>query len=322
MYDIVVLKTRLASAFPLDSIVADHTDNEHYYRNTQTGTRAASVTTKLGIINKGYLQAWYAKLTVEYIRERLSLLCAGDLSVLESARGAASRSRDTSAEIGTSAHDAYDRYLTEWITIGSRPDTPSRNFLSPEAGGDEICATRSFDRFLNEVEIIPVASEIKVWYEHGNDCFAGTVDALFIVLTVRKDRSGDPRCQHDYQYQEGSKVFWCPVCDRECNAKLVLGDHKTSNSIKGKDDYAQQGNAYAKAIEKATGIKIDEVWVMRYGKTKAEYEVMKVKNRKQAWAEFLGISRAYDIIAARGEQSLLVPLKEKVTQSLYDTDSD
>lgn len=327
MYDIDIIKSRLADSFPPGLIVSDHSADSHYYRNVTTGKRTASVTTKLGFVSKPYLQTWYAKRAVEFIRENLSRVFAGEMSLLDDAVGAATRSRDTSAEIGTNAHDAFDLYLTEWIRSGIRPVHSSRQYLSDTARADEICACRSFDAFLDANEIIPIASEIKVWYEKGHDCFAGTVDALFILLTVRKGRTGqsatligDSHLVHDYIYQEASKVFWCVICSRECDAKLILGDHKTSNSIKDKSDYAQQGNAYAKAIEVATGLKIDDVWVMRYDKNKAEYDIARVPDRKQAWHEFIGISRAYDTVAKRGEKSLLVPLQEKVRSSLYDTD--
>lgn len=327
MYDIGTIASKLDAAFPADLIISDHTATAHYYRNAKTGTRAASVTTKLGFVSKPYLQTWYAKRAVEFIRENVSRLREGEMSVLDDAVGAATRSRDSSADIGTKAHDAFDLYLKQWIATGIRPKNSSSKWLNSNASPDEICACRSFDRFLDENEIIPIASEIRVWYEKGNDCFAGTVDALFIILTVRKGRTGqsatligERHTIHDYIYQEESKVFWCAICDRECDATLVLGDHKTSNSIKDKSDYAQQGNAYAKAIEVATGLKIDEVWVMRYGKEKAEYEIARVPDRKQAWKEFIAISRAFDTIASRGEKSLLVPLQEKVRQSLYAID--
>lgn len=322
MYDVTTIQSSLRRAFPADRIISDHSDDNHYYKDAITGKRTASVTTRLSFVSKPYLQTWYAKRAVEFIRENLPVLLGGEMSILDDALGAATRSRDSSAQIGTNAHEAYDRYLQEWIRTGRRPDKSSAQWLDPGASGDEICATRSFDRFLNETELIPVASEIRVWYEKGTDCFAGTVDALFILLTVRKGRQGQQGqqgCAHDYSYQEASKVFWCVRCGRECDAKLILGDHKTSNSIKGKDDYAQQGNAYAKAIEIATGIKIDEVWVMRYGKSKAEYEVARVTDRKQAWREFVAISRAFDTVASRGDGLLLAPLKEKITASLYDS---
>lgn len=318
IYDIPALRARLATAFP--GIDPCHEPLGHRYLNRDTQKKAWSVTTKLAFVSKGYLPKWYAKRSVEYIREHLSRLLDGDLSVLDEAAGAGEESRDSSASIGTTAHGAIDSYLNEWIKQNRRSPISATSFLADGSRGEEIAACRSFDRFLDEQEIIPLASEIRVWYEtvRGNDSFAGTVDAIFLWLNPHKGRVGEHGVitldgsihSHDYEVQP-SGIFWCSACNRECKATLVLGDHKTSNNIKGKDDYAQQDTAYAKAIEKATGLRFQDLWVIRYDKFKAEYEICRVADRKQAWKEFIAISRAFDAKASRGFESLLVPLFEK-----------
>lgn len=351
------LRELLAHCFP--PIVSRHTNTEHQYERTDTGRVAKSVTTKLGFASKGYLLPWYLKLAIEHIRvhrDRCTSEEEWEALFLE-AREAGNNSRDNSAEIGTNAHEAVDLYLQDWLRLGRRPrgegwgpeyddnwTSPFRRasvYLGDNPRGSEVAACRSFDRFLAENEIIPIASEIKVWYEwcekHKRDTcpdgctrldtFAGSVDAAFLLLSVRKGREGEigivglhgtPHDEHDYVTQ-ASGTFWCAACGRECDARLVLGDWKTSNSIAGKDDYAQQGTAYTVAIEKAAGITFDEIWVIRLEKSRAEYEIRRVEDREAAWDEFITISRAYDRKQVRrvGDSdrfdSLLVPLQEKVS---------
>lgn len=364
IYDPVDLRNRLATCFPV--ITSCHTPSEHQYRREDTGRVAKSVTTKLGFTNKGYLAVWHTKLAVEHIRvHRDRCATEEDWEILfQEARMAGDNSRDTSAEIGTSAHEAVDLYLQDWIRLGRRPRGDGRGpeydgdrtspyrrasvYLGDNPRGSEVAACRSFDRFADENELIPLASEIKVWYEQCSthkfagcpstdserspacsraDVFAGSVDAAFLLLSVRKGREGEPGVasldgkpheEHDYVAQE-SGVLWCSACGRECDAQLILGDWKTSNSIAGKDDYAQQGTAYTTAIEKAANVTFDDVWVVRLSKDRAEYEVRRVEDRKQAWEEFIAISRAYDRKQVRriGDSdrydSLLVPLQEKVS---------
>lgn len=320
--DIEGLRSRLNSCFP--PIATRHTETQHFYERTDTGRVAASVTGRLGFVAKPYLQTWYAKLAIEHVDQGRSLCVTEEdwQLLLDGAKGAAVRSRDTSAEIGTSAHDAFDGYLTSWIQNGTRPDSAvsiledTCNRLRVPPRGEEIAACRSFDKFIAENEIIPLVSEIKVWYEEGKDCFAGSVDAAFLWFKVRKDRTGQSETldgqthSHDYVLQE-SGIWWC-YCGREVESRLILGDWKTSNSIKGKDDYAQQSTAYAVAIEKAAKLKFDAIWIVRFNKAHADYEIAKVGDRKAAWKEFLTISRAFDAKEARGKDSLLAPFEKKV----------
>ncbi len=316
--DVLSIRVALRRGFP--PIVADHTSFGHRYKREDTGRQAWSVTTRLGFVNKGHLARWYAKKAVEHIREHMPRLLEGDLSVLDEAIGAGEKSRDDSAGIGTTAHGAIDRCLSRWIQEQSCLPVPAASFLSADSRGEEVAACRSFDLFLSEIEIIPVASETTVWFEQGRDCFAGTVDAVAIWNRPYKERTGSGKCgsgsfaKHDYARQP-SGLLWCGQCGREVSQRLVLGDHKTSNTIDGKDDYAQQDVAYAKAITKASGIKIDEHWVIRYSKQKAEYQICYVPDPAQAWREFLAISRAFDEKMRRGDTSLLIPLiaaKEKI----------
>lgn len=324
-YDVADLRARLDGAWKF-RILADHTEDEHWYKRDDTERRAASVTTKQGIINKPYLKPWNIKVAVEYVRTHADRFRAGDDMVLEEAKKAPYRDLAQAGEWGTTAHGAIERYCLDWIRDGRPPARSASDYLLPDAAGEEICACRSFDKFRSENEFIVVASEQQVWYEEGKDCFAGTVDAILLWLSVRKGREGDagvqdlegnPHQEHDYVPQSGN-VWWCPPCGREVDVSLILGDWKTSNSIAGHDDYAQQTTAYAKAVEVATGLKFDDIYVIRFDKKRPTYEIRKVDDRKAAWRQFLLISRAFDEIKSREEGTLLVPLKEREVISLYD----
>lgn len=353
-YDVHHLRKLLAGCMP--PISTQHTDTAHFYKNENTGRVVQSVTGRLGFVSKPYLQKWYIKLTIEHIRIHRDR-CATEEEweqLFVEAREAGNNSRDTSAEIGTTAHDAVDRYLQDWLRLGRRPrgdgvgpeydgdrTSPFRRasvYLGDNPRGSEVAACRSFDKFLAENEILPIASEIKVWYEScgthkkqpcPSDCervdaFAGSVDAAFLYLSVRKGREGEsgivdiegnPHDEHDYVTQE-SGTLWCAACGRECDAQLILGDWKTSNSITGKDDYAQQGTAYTVAIEKAAHVTFDGIWVVRLSKDKADYEICAVSDRKAAWNEFIAISRAFDARELRKGKSMLEPLVDKVSISI------
>lgn len=313
-YDVATLRTRLTTAWQF-RILPDHTESEHWYKREDTGKRAASVTTKQGIINKPYLKPWNIKIAVEYVRENADRFRAGDDSVLEEAKKAPYRTLDQASGWGTTAHGAIEQYCLEWIRTGNPPDVSAATFLGDDAAGEEICACRSFDKFRAENEFIVLASELQCWYEEGKDCFAGTVDAVLLWLTVRKGREGHSHEKHGYVPQ-ANRVWWCPPCGREIDVSLILGDWKTSNSIEGKDDYAQQTAAYAKAIEKATSLKFDDIYVIRFDKKRQIYEIRKVADRKAAWRQFLVISRAFDEIKNGTEGTLLAPLQERAVITL------
>lgn len=319
------LRDILRDAFPF-RILPAHNEQGHFYKREDTGRVAASVTTKLGFASKPYLYGWYVKRALDYVREYAARLGSDLEGVLKEASGAAVRSRDESAKIGTTAHDAIDRYITSWIETGTRGDSAvgdltqlcSSKGVEPKV--EEIAACRSFDKFLAEIEVIPLASELRVWYEKGGDCFAGTIDSVLLLLSVRKERNGAgilcvSGAQHEYTPQD-SGVFWCSVCSRECDPKLIEADWKTSNAIKEKDEYALQTEAYGKAIEVATKIKFDDIWVVRFEKKYADYEILRVSDRKQAWAEWLSVSRAYDQRASREGAPLLTPLTAKKVERI------
>lgn len=312
-YDVFSLREILHTAFPEGLVIPDHTPTEHWYKNTRTGSRAASVTTKQNVVAKGYLKQWAVNKGIDHISANIERLKSGDTSVLDEAKFAHENELGAAGQTGTNAHGAIDKFCIEWIERGTKPSLSAASFLREGAPGQEVAACRSFDKFISEVEVVPVASELKVWYEKGKDCFAGTVDAVLLINEVYKEREGSKDCDHDYSPQ--TKSLWCTKCGREVVQKLILGDWKTSNQIQKKDEYAEQTVAYATAIEVGTGLKFDDIYVIRFEKSRADYEMARVADRRHAWQRYLATSRLYDL-HAKSRESLLVPLHEKIKFSI------
>ena len=118
-YNVTDLRTRIKSAFPF-GIVPAHTEAGHFYTREDSGRTAASVTTKLGLVSKGYLHKWYASQAVEHIKANIGRINAGDNSVYDEAKSAGESNRDNASDIGTTAHGAVDLFLSEWIKTGKR----------------------------------------------------------------------------------------------------------------------------------------------------------------------------------------------------------
>lgn len=306
-YDLISLREILHKTFPEGLVLPDHDDTGHWYKNAKTNGRAASVTTKQNVVAKPYLRQWSANRAVEYIREHMAELVGGSMDILDDAKRAHTVELESAGSIGTTAHTAIDKFCQRWIDTG-HSEGSSADYLEASARGEEVAACRSFDKFRAEVEFVPVASELKVWYEKGNDCYAGTVDSVLLVQRTYKGREGDKACAHDYVWQ--THTLWCTKCSREVTQELIIGDHKTSNQISNKDEYAEQVEAYAHAIEVGTGLKFNDLWIMRYEKSKADYEIMRIANRAKAWKRFLATSRLYDI-RAKSDRPLLEPVFKK-----------
>ena len=74
--------------------------------------------------------------------------------------------------------------------------------------------------------------------------------------------------------------------------KFVALDWKTSNGLYAEAAY--QVSAYAKAWEEMTGEAADEAWVVRVGKTKAEFEAKQILDIDACFATFLAAKDLYN----------------------------
>ena len=296
------LRKIILEAVP-EGIEAAHTEHEHRYRRQDVCYD--SVTTKLGRIDKSYLKKWAVNQGIDVVREGLKAIeQGGNESVeqlLERGRTAHVDVLRQASEDGTAVHKALEGYLDDWIETGIKPEGclgyAGGTGSDAETNSSIISALRSAEKFFGEYELIPVLSEFTVWNDRYQ--IAGTCDALFIWFKVYKDKKGDEACEHHYEENEGNpKRHWCLKCPREVEAKLIIADWKSSNSIQ-KDDYAWQITAYKYGLEKATKLKIDDSWVIRFSKHKQEYQILKVNNSSKALKEFALISKLDALIKDR-----------------------
>jgi hypothetical protein len=309
IYEATKLREELATAFPQGSVVPAHTSRGHYYNVPGRETSAPSVTTIQSIESKGYLKQWAVNKAVEYIDNNIARLCGGDLNILEEAKKAHERELLFAGSVGTTAHDAAEKYAKHWIETGEKKES-AVEFLAEGSLPEEVAGTRSFDKFIKEHDLIPIASEVRVWYAKGKDVYAGTVDAIYLMGEVYKDKEGDASCAHDYEQQKGNK-HWCVKCGRVIVWKLVEVDYKTSNSVAGKNSYGEQVEAYARAIEQRTGWKFDDLWILQLNKQRAKYDLFKVNDRTRAWKRFLATLRHY-VETQDANENLLTPREEKL----------
>ena len=308
------LRKTILEAVPAESIESAHTEREHKYRRGDN--LYTSVTTKIGIIEKPYLKQWAVNQGVDHAIRGLSeidVISKEDVSrVLEDSR---TRHRDVlkrAGELGTEIHLYLEHYLDAIIDGDQKSDGGIREVVSFYEGTDPniISALRSADEFFAEHKLIPVLSEFKVWNDTHQ--IAGTCDALFIKEEVYKGREGKKDCEHHFEEDcNNEKVSFCLNYGRQVESKIIIADWKSSNSIQ-KDDYAWQIAAYKYGLEKATGIKVDESWIIRFSKEKKEYQVLRVTDHRQAMREFAMISKLDDMLRSRGKEKLL----ENIVQPL------
>jgi hypothetical protein len=196
---------------------------------------------------------------------------------------------------GTHGHDLVDRYVKEWLKTNVRP-TDIKQFVTPEISNEGICAGLSAMKFFNEFTLFPIASEMKVISKKHE--YAGTLDSLWLVGEVYKDRKGDATCTHNW-FDKGKDKIACGKCRRQEQLHLLLGDWKTSNQIFGigsmsKFDYAMQVMAYALALKEMAGVTCKKHWIIRLDKKMPHYEVGVITDPKRATQAFLSINEVSD----------------------------
>lgn len=308
-YEVHSLRSELAHAFPSGKVEPAHTQQGHFYKIEGYKEVAPSVTTVQSIESKSYLKQWAVNRAIEYINDNLAGLCAGDIGVFEHARYAHRRELDFAGEVGTTAHEAAEKYVKHWIETGEKKESATE-FLGHNALPEEIAGTRSFDKFIKEHDLVPIGSEVKVWYAKGKDIYAGTIDSIYLIGDVYKDRCGNTSCAHDYSRQKGNRE-WCFKCGRMIVWKLVEIDYKTSNTVSGKNDYAEQTVAYAHAVEQRTGWRFDDILILQLDKKKAKYTLFKVNNKSRALKRFFATLRHY--VEKPKDEDLLTPMEERLT---------
>jgi hypothetical protein len=270
------------SKLPKDSVVAEHTEEAHFYRYQPNGKLYPSVTTKTSILDAPHLKSWMTHLTTEYIKRCWDMITPEnrDQIFFEAEREHENILNDAGG-IGTVGHNAIEYYIHQWIATGVQPEKIT-DFIEPSC--TDIRATaicRSAQKFMKDFDFSPIMTERKiVSVEHE---YAGTLDCLGFIKV------------------RGKEVF-------------ALIDWKTSNYI-NKPEYAMQTAAYYNALVEMTGLKPSVIVVVRLDKKQAKYEVRELKDPQNAFKAFKNAISLYDWLED-GYDKLLPVEPKKVTSLL------
>lgn len=245
--------------------VAEHTETQHFYRNTDTGVLVSSVTTK-NILDKEHLRPWAVRVAIEWLekddRWEKYLMAKSEPKneYLQGAILAHTGVRDDAGQVGTYVHDAAERFILEWIETGVKPDDIMK-FVCKEGleDGRVWAGARSVKKLFDDrPKVIPVASELLVGSDSLNG--AGTLDLLVL--------------------NDGVLEVW---------------DFKTSNSI-DKVGYSMQVAAYSSMFTTMTGLRPKNWRVIKISKDYDKVEIHRLVGFAKALECFKAISKVYDLI--------------------------
>lgn len=316
---------------PANLITPEHTATGHFYRHAVTQQKYASVTTKCGILDAPHLKKWSAKLAVEFIYSKVKpgdVMPGRILELKESAILAHQDEFEQAGDIGTRGHKVIEEYLLQWMETKVRPDD-IRAFIK-EDDSRVFAIARSAEKFFHDFDVTPIASEMFV--ASTKHSFAGTLDALMMVTRVTKE--GDGGCEmtdmfdgkkrvHEYwqaSTRDSSKVR-CHTCGQEAEREFSLVDFKTSNSI-DKVEYAMQTSAYWQALKEMTGLKTKRIYVVRFDKKQAKYDIKTVNHRPSCFKAFLGCSKLYDWLEDGQEKMIKAYPKKQIEINNNENNND
>jgi hypothetical protein len=308
------LRAKITSVFYDGRVLPKHTETQHFYQDVEDGKTYASVTTKTSILGNELYRQMAVNIAVEHIQSHATKLTSMEpeqiTEVFTYAREAWRHNLNRAGNFGTHGHEMCDRYVKEWMKTGEMP-TSMKQFITPEISNEGVCAGLSAELFYKTKTLFPIASEMRVLSKKY--AYAGTLDALFLVGDVYKERVGDITCQHNW-FEKGKDKISCITCGRQETLTLTMIDNKTSNSIygrgdKGKHGYPMQLLAYGMAFKELTGIKIKRYWILQLDKYQPKYEVGVVVNHKLAFKCFLAANALSEYIHSREDP--IVPLNKK-----------
>jgi len=278
--DIERVRGIIQTKIPSGAIVPCHTEHSHHYMvTTFLGNPVLdSVTTKTGVLSKGYLKDWGIKLAVDHVREKWVDYQGKDEFEREElfveASGLSDSVRDDAADCGTKIHKVVEDYLEEWIAKKQRP-VDIKSFILPEDLIDSRITSASLcaELFFKDHNAYPIYSELLVASLRLK--VAGTLDCLAYIEEVK--RKGSDTCEHEMWKRAGSNndnhvIHDCTKCDRKTVHNIELIDFKSSNSIE-KPDYILQTSAYHECLRSMTGIKAKNIKILRLDKKKPVYQV-------------------------------------------------
>jgi hypothetical protein len=214
------------------------------------------------------------------------------------------------ADHGTFGHDIVDRYVQDWMSKGERaPDI--RAFITPEMSNQGICAGLSAMKFFKDYTVFPVVSEKKVLSKKHK--YAGTLDTMFLVGSVYKERDGKKDCVHNW-FGKGKDKIACITCGRQEVLELVLVDLKTSNTIMDKYEYSAQTALYHLALKEMCRVVAKKIWILQLDKNQPKYTIGVVPDIKKATDAGLAIVAISDF--ANDKSQAIHPLNQKTIISI------
>ncbi len=316
MKQVARLQEIIKNKIPEGLVVPKHTDTEHRYMYTKTGETFPSVTGITGIMSSGHLKQWAVNEGLRHLEAHWHNITLENRS--EYFRSAQLAHLDTlkeAGDIGTKAHKVVENYLDAWMLTGEKPKDIT-TFIQDQ-DSRLYAATRSAELFFNDFYAIPIVSEIKL--VHPRYKFGGTMDALMYVGTVIEEgkagRTGFEKCEHVWKEKlsrgRGLQME-CAQCERLLKMTLAVVDFKTSNSVSNHDDYAEQVSAYWYMFYALTGIRAEDLIIVRLDKTKAKYEAVRVADRKRAFDAFLHTKEKYNWTRDNTDKLLPVVTKETI----------
>jgi hypothetical protein len=249
-----------------------------YFRVVPNGlTPVEGVTSTCHILDHSApLMVWAVNRALERVRTKMAehrrldgsyeLYSAELEAILESAKKADKEALEDAGEVGHVAHAWIEQYIKS-VLAG---DTGRQQELLAKLPEDERASNCciAFVVWSANHNVRWISTEQKVYSLEHN--YAGTLDATALV-----DSCSDPAC-----------------CDTFFRDQLSICDHKTSNYLH--TEYLLQTAAYQHAEEEESGLKYDARWIIRYGKTDAEFDAWYVPGREgyeQDFAAFLNCLR-------------------------------
>lgn len=281
------LQETISTVFYDGRVVPEHTQYEHFYRDTSDGSLYPSVTGALQIINKPYLKQWAVNRAIEHLiswaNKVPEITKLGLYEQLETAKKVHTIRLEQASIWGTDGHDVIDAYVGKWLEDGKRPISSILDLATPDISNEGKCAALGAEKFFNTYTLFPVVSEKKIVSKKHR--IGGTLDSLWLIGEVYKERVGKSDCAHDW-LEKGIDKIHCSQCGREESLSLIMIDLKTSNQLSW--EYALQVSAYGYGIlGEMCKIKPKMNWILQLDKNKPKYTIGVVDNPKASFETFL-----------------------------------
>jgi len=293
MLSVPELRQIIKEKIPSSLVIPEHDHLGHHYRFIPTNKVYDSVTTKTSILENPRLKRWAANLAVQYIDRNWKTITPDNKDDHYKAAILAHEDElQDAGDIGTQGHHAIERYLKRWIDTNIKPEDIRKFILGEDARLYAI--TRSAEMFVKDFEMIPIAAELNVASARYE--YAGQLDCLAVLIKEMEQGKeiGQHECVNHYspantpQYR--AKYWQCGECGRIVKPVFSVVDWKTSNSI-DKPEYAMQVAAYYHALWEMTGLRPEELVIVRLDKYKANYEVVRLQDRPAAFRAFKHVGK-------------------------------